>query len=519
VGDGARDAVDIDLKALVRKDLIRHVGASEDTFRFRHQLIRDGAYEGMPKELRADLHERFANGLEAGSSTVPVADELLGHHLERAVLLRRELGADEHTTAELAARATTSLRAAGRRAALRDDPAAVRLLERALALVGKSDRAPVLVELANALDDVGDLERSATTATAALELACANGDRRSAARARVVTLRVTMVRSKGEADRVSLNAAAKPVLDELEALGDDEGLAAALLHLGHVNQDSYEQSSAYLERAMLAAERAGDRRRAAFAAGFLGSIMVFGPVPAAEGIERCRAMRRRFADHAGTSAVLLRHEAVLHAMEGRIDEGRRLHTEAVRAIDDLGSAWLSASTVFGQWLLEMLAGAPERAEASARAGLAVLQEMDATNQGATAAAMLAYALVQQGRHDEAIRYADLAAAWAAPDDTASQVPQLGARAHVLAAHGELERAEAAAREAVRLSQRSDEIGQRGDALVDLAIVLDRAGRVSDAAAALRDAIALYQRKGNVVFAARAHTSLERLGHGAAITDA
>jgi hypothetical protein len=50
-------------------------------------------------------------------------------------------------------------------------------------------------------------------------------------------------------------------------------------------------------------------------------------------------------------------------------------------------------------------------------------------------------------------------------------------------------------------------------------VLDRAGRVSDAAAALRDAIALYQRKGNVVFAARAHTNLERLGHGAAITDA
>jgi class 3 adenylate cyclase/tetratricopeptide (TPR) repeat protein len=519
VGDGAREPVDVALHALIRKDLIRHVGASEDTFRFRHQLIRDGAYEGMPKELRADLHERFANGLDAGSSAVQVADELLGHHLERAVLLRRELGADEAATAELAARASASLRTAGRRAMLRDDPASVRLLERALALIPVNDRAPVLVELANALDGVGDVDGSAATATAALELACANGDRRSAARARVVTLGVTMTRSTGEADRVSLNAAAKPVLHELEALGDDEGLAAVLLTLGVINQDSFEQSSGYLERAMLAAERAGDRRRAAFAAGFVGSTMVFGPVPAAEGIERCRALRRRFADRAGTSAVLLRHEAVLHAMEGDIDDARTLHAEAVRAIDDLGNLWLSASTVFGQWLLELLAGAPERAEASARAGLALLQEMGATNQGATAAAMLAYALVQQGRHDEAIRYADLAAAWAAPDDISSQVPQLAARAHVLAARGELERAEATAREAVRLSERSDEIGQRGDALVDLATVLDRAGRVSDAAAALRDAIALYQRKGNVVFAARAHTSLERLGHGVAITDA
>ena len=282
-----------------------------------------------------------------------------------------------------------------------------------------------------------------------LELACANDDRQTAARARVVELRVTMDRSTGEADQVSLNAAAKPVLDELEALGDDEGLAAVLLHLGHVNQDRYEQASAYLERAMAVAERAGDRRTAAHAAEFLGSIMVFGPVPAAEGIERCRALRRQFADQAGTSAVLLRHEAVLHAMQGRIEEARALHAEAVRAIDELGSPWLSASTVFGQWVLEMLAGAPERAEASARAGLALLQEMGATNQGSTAAAMLAYALAVQGRHDEALRYADLAAAWAAPDDTASQVPQLAARAHVLAARGELERAEAAAREAVR----------------------------------------------------------------------
>ena len=56
--------VDVHLRALTRKDLIRSVGPSEDVFRFRHQLIRDGAYEGMPKELRAELHERFAHRLE-----------------------------------------------------------------------------------------------------------------------------------------------------------------------------------------------------------------------------------------------------------------------------------------------------------------------------------------------------------------------------------------------------------------------------------------------------------------------
>ena len=179
------DAVDVHLRALVRKDLVRPVTANEETFRFRHQLIRDGAYDGMAKELRADLHEHFADGLDTRSSGIPAADELLGYHLERAVLLRRELGAGDAATAQLAARASSSLRAAGRRAISRNDPASVTLLERALALTPAASRAPVLVELADALDSAGEMDRCAATVGVALELAVANGDRQSAARARV----------------------------------------------------------------------------------------------------------------------------------------------------------------------------------------------------------------------------------------------------------------------------------------------------------------------------------------------
>ena len=55
------------LLALARKELIRPDRAEfagEDAFRFRHLLIRDAAYEAMPKEQRADLHERYAEWLE-----------------------------------------------------------------------------------------------------------------------------------------------------------------------------------------------------------------------------------------------------------------------------------------------------------------------------------------------------------------------------------------------------------------------------------------------------------------------
>ena len=55
------------LASLVRKGLIRPQKpqlAGEDGFRFRHLLIRDAAYAGLPKATRADLHQRFAAWLE-----------------------------------------------------------------------------------------------------------------------------------------------------------------------------------------------------------------------------------------------------------------------------------------------------------------------------------------------------------------------------------------------------------------------------------------------------------------------
>src|SRR5262249_55128266 len=56
------------LAALVRKQLIRPDKAQlpgEDGFRFRHLLLRDTAYDSLPKAARADLHARFAHWLES----------------------------------------------------------------------------------------------------------------------------------------------------------------------------------------------------------------------------------------------------------------------------------------------------------------------------------------------------------------------------------------------------------------------------------------------------------------------
>ena len=93
------------LQALVRKGLLQpdlRTFVGEDGFRFAHILVRDAAYDTMPKRLRGELHERFADWVEMRARERPELDEILGHHLEQARALRLELqpgGSEEEVLA------------------------------------------------------------------------------------------------------------------------------------------------------------------------------------------------------------------------------------------------------------------------------------------------------------------------------------------------------------------------------------------------------------------------------------
>jgi predicted ATPase len=108
---------------LVRRELIRTARAAfsgEEAFRFRHILIRDAAYDAIPKAVRADLHERFATWLEQkAGDRLPEYAEILAYHLERAYVYRAELGPVGAREEALASRAATLLADAARRASAR----------------------------------------------------------------------------------------------------------------------------------------------------------------------------------------------------------------------------------------------------------------------------------------------------------------------------------------------------------------------------------------------------------------
>ena len=136
---GERDELPRRLARLARRDLIRPDRADvrdDEAYRFRHLLIRDAAYASVPKTERAELHERFADWLEARSAVISGEyDLIVGYHLEQAYRYRLELGEDPDTIRSLADRALAFIAPAGQAAQERGDPhAAVSLLRRAVDL-------------------------------------------------------------------------------------------------------------------------------------------------------------------------------------------------------------------------------------------------------------------------------------------------------------------------------------------------------------------------------------------------
>ena len=125
------------LDALADKRLIRVDDATVTTYRFRHGLIRDAAYERIAKADRADLHERLADWLEATvGDRSGEHEEIIGYHLEQAFELSRALGTRSESSSLIADRAATWLGSAASRAERRYD------VDVAVSLYRQGARAP-----------------------------------------------------------------------------------------------------------------------------------------------------------------------------------------------------------------------------------------------------------------------------------------------------------------------------------------------------------------------------------------
>jgi DNA-binding SARP family transcriptional activator len=513
----ARPSAGRHLDALVRREFLRPDGslpAGDEVLRFRHVLIQQAAYRTIPKELRAELHERVAEWLEreAGERLTEV-DELAGYHLEQAFTYRADLGPVDDSTRELARRAAEHLAEGGRRALRRGDmPATVNLLERAVALHPEERaRAQLLPDLSVALFQVGELDRADRVLAGAIEEARVVGDRSLEWQARVRRSEAQLYAYPAAGKLEDVLSEAEDAVAVFEEEGDDLGLARAWSLVSNARSLSCEiaESAEAAQRAAEHARRAGSPGEETWAVDLLAWATHYGPMPVDECIRLWqRVLQQVRGNHAAEGSAVL-EIAFCRATLGDFSEVRNeIALRESRARDEgLRTLWGWHATCSAN--IEMLMDDPAAAERHLRAAYELGRKTGNGLLAASASADLARVLYERGCYEEASELAELFDE-AAPD-LALRAKRLGVRAKLAAREGELERAEALAREAVELDEQTDYVLFHADVLLDLAEVLRLAGRPEEAEAACEEAVRLYERKGNLVAARKARAALADLG--------
>jgi tetratricopeptide (TPR) repeat protein len=522
VEEPLRPDVDRHLASLVTKQLLQREPALEDEtkFRFHHILIRDAAYGGVLKRVRATLHERFADWAEQVNRErhrEAEYDELLGYHLEQAYDYLADLGPVDHRGRGLAGRGARHLSAAGERAFARADmPAAANLLRRAAKLLPAHDRArlELLPDLGEALMEIGEFAWAETFLDEAVEAAVATGDARLEAGAVLTRLLVRHPTAEDlEGWREEVEREATRAIERLE--GDDSAhaeLTKAWRLVGFVHGSALRDGEAAdaVQHALEHAQLAGDTRQEARSASSYTLAALEGPTPVPEAIERCERFLAHGLANRQADALVLAVLAHLRAMQGDFAEARDLYTRARAIFDELGLAVLAAWTSFRSSAVEMLAGDPARAEEELRKDVETLTEMGEKYTLPPLTAHLAQSVFAQGRSQEAAQIAELAKELAAEDDLEAQVLWRGVRARILAGEGNFEEAERLAREAVELVRTSDAPVRQADALMDLAEVLVKSGQTRAAQAVIEESRKLYESKQSTVASAQAEALLAEL---------
>jgi tetratricopeptide (TPR) repeat protein len=508
------------LGSLLRKELIRpdRPGLGGRTYRFRHLLIRDAAYDSIPKQARARLHEDFAGWLErAARDRAAEYEEVVGYHFEQAYRYRTELEPIDDAARELGKRAAERLGAAGRRALVRSDaPAGVNLISRAVATLRPDD--PLRVELIPNVRSIqgmsGDLSWADRALTEAVEAAATSGDRRLAAHALVQRGLLRLFTESDVTSEELLDAAGRAIV-VFEEFGDELGLARAwrLVAQAHYLAQRAAASAAAAEEALARIRRVGDPFEEREIVEWLLVVQQLGPMPIAAAIDRTRILLADAGSDRLLRVIVLSTLAVFEASLGHAEDAAKLVAEARRALDEHGDLipvcfWCRA------WV-RILSDDLEEAEADLRAGYEALRTLGRTGHFSSQCVLLAHVSYRLGRHDNAERYAEEAQAASRANDVHTWTSVRAIRASVLAWRGDVEHAERLARDAVDYAAEGDFLPVHADALMGLARVLRLAGRSAEAAAPLEEAVGLLERKGDIVSAARTRALLAELGTSSA----
>jgi class 3 adenylate cyclase/tetratricopeptide (TPR) repeat protein len=491
------------LASLVRKELLRPHEAIDDTFRFRHMLIRDAAYDRIPKGQRADLHERFAGWLDGRGEEF---EEIIGYHLEQAHRCLAELGQNGERGNELARRAADCLAASGKRAFERGDlSAAADLLGRAVSLLPSGDPARVrlLPMLGRSLTDRGEWDRARVLLGEAIE----QGEPATAADATVANL-FLWLHSDPQASHAALRPSLEQAIRTFEEEEDLAGLANGLYLAGLMRFWRGEATKAIeeLERAADYARAAGDRTIEAEIYSSLLNVARHGPMSSSALEALVAELRRRVPTSRRLGIRALSTLGFVAALRGDFDVARGLYEESRTLAQEFGMP----AFVGNEADAELLAGNGPAAERVLREELAELEQIGDLGHYTSLVLPLVDALVLQGRGEESEHEVELAARHVIDDDADAQMGLHSSKAVLLLLRGDVVAAEIHAREAVAVARRTEYTIAHMRALRGLADVLSAAGRPEEAREALEQAILLAREKESIAHERILRAKLDQL---------
>lgn len=515
--DDVGDSQAQDLVArLVGRRLISRV--SSDGFSFDQALMRDTAYQLVPKSRKERLHlllaDRLAQLAESnGNDCAPDDPVVLAYHVETASMLRRELMPGDTELPELAIKAADILIGEGMKALHRTDfPGAAALLDRARGLMPPTDerQLPLMCYISDCWYRLSEPDQ----AIAALDPAVAVDGRRGELICAIV--RSTVELSQGLAKPEEVTGRADQYAAELRDRPRDD-FAWCRFHqlLGqlHCRADRAAKSEAEFRLALDRASAMGDSYEEDKMLGAICEMAQWTPTTVTAGLKLCAQMSERFAANGSVLVPVLLTQACLAGLCGDLNGARAALAAAKAQLSDLHLDIADAIVLGVTALVDSLAGEHKKAEMSYRGCQGLLIEMGRPREAALYEAYAARELFEQGKVHESGAALGLLTSKSHVMDlrTKVMVDALGAR--VAAASGLPHNAVDVAARAARLSDRVDDLCLQGDCYADLAIVAAQAGQQASAVQAASAALDRYLAKGATRLAVRAQRLLAILGVG------
>ena len=249
------------LRTVAKKELLRPVRQSsvngQAEYSFGHLLIRDVAYQQIPRAARVRKHRAAAAWLErmAGDRVTDHA-EILAHHYGQALKLARAAGLSDDT-GELEAQSRRFLTMAGDRALEVDARKAEAFYRGALELCppGQLDRARLLGQTAEAALVGGRLSEAQRDFEEAIDEFRARGETRGAGETMVRLARTYWFR--GETDRKRTLLAQAIELLEREPPGRELALAYTHTAADHMVANRSQDCAGWSEKALALAQQLG----------------------------------------------------------------------------------------------------------------------------------------------------------------------------------------------------------------------------------------------------------------------